>query len=163
MRILASVDNAWGIGKDGRLLVSIPEDMKLFREETYGNVVIMGRKTYESLPNSAALMGRINIVLTRNMSYKAKDCVVCHSVDEVLERVKDYPDKKIYVCGGESVYRQFLPYCDIVDITRIDYEYDSDTHFPKLDESEWQITARSEEKTYFDIIYEFVRYERGRK
>lgn len=161
MRILASVDKNWGIGKSGKLLVSIPEDMKLFREETQGNVVVMGRKTFESLPNSSALVGRVNIVLTEDMSYTAKNVIICHSVEEVLEQVKEYTDKEIYIIGGESVYNKFLPYCDTADITRIDYEYDADVHFPNLDaDEEWKVTAVSEEKTYFDIIYEFVRYER---
>lgn len=164
MRILASVDNNWGIGKDGKLLVSIPEDMQLFRQETYGNVVIMGRKTLESLPNNSALIGRVNIVLTRNTSYKAKDVIVCHTVEQVLEKIKEYPDKNVYVIGGESIYEQFLPYCDEADITRIDYAYDADVHFPDLDhDNHWQVTARSEEKTYFDIIYEFVRYDRVKR
>jgi dihydrofolate reductase len=161
MRILASVDKNWGIGKDGSLLVSIPEDMKLFREETMGNVVIMGRKTLESLPNNSALDGRINIVLTKNNSFKARNVEICHSVEEVLEKVKEYPDREIYVAGGESIYRQFLPYCDEADLTMIDYEYDADTHFPNLDsDKEWKAVARSEEKTYFNMIYEFVKYKR---
>jgi dihydrofolate reductase len=75
--------------------------------------------------------------------------------------VKEYPDREIYVAGGESIYRQFLPYCDEADLTMVDYEYDADTHFPNLDEDkEWKPVARSEEKTYFNMIYEFVKYKR---
>lgn len=163
MRILASVDNNWGIGKDGKLLVNIPEDMQLFRQETYGNVVIMGRKTFESLPNSSALIGRVNIVLTHNEEYKVKqdNVIVCHNIDEVLDKVDEYPDKKAYVIGGQSIYELFLPYCEGADLTKIDYVYDADRYFPDLDnDKDWKVTDRSEEKTYFDIIYEFVKYER---
>jgi dihydrofolate reductase len=161
MRILASVDKNWGIGKDGRLLVNIPEDMSLFRQETLGNVVIMGRKTLESLPNGAALDGRVNIVLTSDLSFERRNVEACHSIDEVLEKVKEYPDKEIYVAGGEMIYRQLLPYCDEADLTMVDYAYDADRHFPNLDEdADWKAVARSEEKTYFNMIYEFVKYRR---
>lgn len=88
MNLIALVDKKWGIANKGRELVDIPEDKKLFREETYGKVVIMGRKTLEALPNQSALVGRKNIVLTRNKDYEAKDVCLCHSVEDVLEKVK---------------------------------------------------------------------------
>ena len=82
MNLIALVDKKWGIANKGRELVDIPEDKKLFREETYGKVVIMGRKTLEALPNQSALVGRKNIVLTRNKDYEAKDVCLCHSAEE---------------------------------------------------------------------------------
>lgn len=161
MNLIAAVDKRWGIGKNGQLLVNIPEDMKLFRQETYGKVVIMGRKTYESLPNSSSLEGRTNIVLTKSKEYKNKDVVIFHSLGEVLEYVKQFDSKDVYVIGGGSVYEQFLPYCNTAHITKIDYVYDSDTYFPNLDsDMEWEVTNRSDEHTYFDICYEFLCYER---
>ena len=84
-----------------------------------------------------------------------------HSVEEALEAVKDYPPQDVYCIGGESVYRQMLPYCDTVHVTKVDYAYEADTWFPNLDEDpEWNVTAESEEQTYFDLEYRFVRYER---
>lgn len=163
MNIIALADKNWGIGNNGRLLVDIPEDKKLFREETYGKVVVMGRKTYESLPNQSSLEGRKNIVLTHNTAYNAKDALVCHSVDEVLEELKAYDTKDVYIIGGGQIYEQFLPYCDTAHITRVDYSYEADTHitdFSKLDG--WKVTGMSDEHTYFDICYEFVRYERNK-
>ena len=75
--------------------------------------------------------------------------------------VKDYDDNDIYVIGGGEIYKEFLPYCDVAHITKIDYKYDADTYLENLDKnSEWHITANSEEKTYFDIVYEFVKYEK---
>ena len=91
MNIIVAVDQNWGIGKDNKLLVSIPADMKYFRETTTGNVVVMGRKTLESFPNGLPLKKRTNIVLTRNENYQAKDAVIVHSEKELLEELKRYP------------------------------------------------------------------------
>lgn len=161
MNIIAAVDKKLGIGKNGGLLVSIPEDMKLFREETVGKVVVMGRKTFESLPQGLPLVERTNIVITTSEDFKHDNVYVCHSVDEVLNKVKEYPTEDVYVIGGASVYEQMLPYCDTIHLTKIDYTYDADTYFPDIfKDGVWQETARSDEKTYFDICYEFVRYQR---
>ncbi len=161
MNIIAAVDKKLGIGKNGELLVSIPEDMKLFREETVGKVVVMGRKTFESLPQGLPLVERTNIVITTSEDFKHDNVYVCHSVDEVLNKVKEYPTEDVYVIGGASVYEQMLPYCDTIHLTKIDYTYDADTYFPDIfKDGVWQETARSDEKTYFDICYEFVRYQR---
>ena len=83
--------------------------------------------------------------------------------DTVLEELKKYDSEDVYVIGGESVYRQLLPYCDVVHATRIDMEYQADAHFPNLEKDpEWIVTADSDEQTYFDIPYTFVKYERSR-
>ena len=84
MNMIVAVDKNWSIGKDGHLLVSIPADQKLFREETLGKVVVMGRKTLESLPGGQPLYGRTTIVLSRNPEYRVKGAVVCHSIEEAL-------------------------------------------------------------------------------
>ena len=102
MKLIAAVDKNWGIGRNNRLLVNIPEDMQLFRQETNGKVVIMGRKTFESLKEKSPLYGRKNIVLTTNKSYDAKGAVVCASVEEVLDAVKDYDDNDKYGQGRKN-------------------------------------------------------------
>ena len=161
MNLIVAVDQNWGIGYRNRLLVSIPEDMKFFRRETNGKVVVMGRKTLESFPNGLPLKNRTNIVLTKNAGYKAKGAVVLHSVEAVLGELQNYPSEDVYIIGGDSVYEQFLPYCDVAHVTKIDHVYEADAYFPDLDQDEaWEITADSEEQTYFDIAYEFVKYER---
>lgn len=161
MNIIVAVDKNWAIGKNNRLLVSIPADMKFFRERTVGNVVVMGRKTLESFPGGQPLKKRTNLVLTSDKNYRVKDAVAVHSVEEILEEVKKYEREEIYVIGGESVYRQLLPYCTTAYVTKIDHVYEADTYFPDLDASgEWSITGVSEEQTYFNLEYEFVRYER---
>ena len=161
MNLIVAVDKNWGIGYNNQLLVSIPADMKFFRQTTSGKVVVMGRKTLESFPNGLPLKNRTNIVLTRNQDYHVKDAVILHTPEEVLEELKKYQDEDVYIIGGESIYRQFLPYCSVAHVTKIDHAYQADAHFPNLDEmEEWQITADSEEQTYFDLEYTFLKYER---
>lgn len=161
MNLIVAVDKNWAIGKDNKLLVSIPQDMKFFRETTTGKVVVMGRKTLESFPGGQPLKKRTNIVLTRDKNYQVKDAIIVHSVDELLEELKNYDEKEIYVIGGESIYRALLPYCKVAHVTKIDHAYEADTYFPNLDDmDEWEVTGVSEEQTYFDLEYEFVRYER---
>ena len=161
MNIIVAADSNWGIGKYNQLLVSIPADMKMFRQETTGKVVVMGRKTLESFPNGLPLKNRTNIVLTGNKNYKVKDAIIVHTIEELLEEIKKYPSEEVYCIGGDSVYKQLLPYCDTAHVTKIDFAYEADSHFPNLDEMpEWKITAESEEQTYFDLEYTFVKYER---
>ena len=160
MNIIVAVDKNWAIGKDNKLLVSIPADMKFFRETTKGNIVVMGRKTLESFPQGQPLQKRVNLVISGNPEYQVKGAVVVHSVEEAVEECKKY-EGEIYVIGGESVYRAMLPYCDTALVTKIDHAYAADTYFPNLDENpEWQLTGETEEQTYFDLEYVFAKYER---
>lgn len=161
MNIIAAVDKNWAIGYKNKLLVSIPQDMKFFRETTKGKVVAMGRKTLESFPNGLPLKNRVNIVLTSDKNYATEGIILVHSVEEMVEELKKYPSEDVYVIGGDSIYRQLLPYCDTAYLTKIDYAYEADTYFPNLDEDEeWEMTKISDEQTYFDLAYEFTIYER---
>lgn len=161
MKLIVAVDKNWGIGNNNKLLVSIPSDMKFLRQETSGKVVVMGRKTLESFPNGMPLKNRTNIVLTSDRSYQVKDAVIVHDIPELLEELKKYPDDQIYVIGGGKVYEELLPYCNLAHVTKIDFAFEADTYFPNLDaDEEWEITATSEEQTYFDLEYAFVKYER---
>ena len=163
MNIIVAVDKKWGIGNKGKLLVSIPRDKKLFREETTGKVIMMGHNTLLSLPGSQPLAGRKNIVLSRDKSLSIKGATVLNSVDACIDylRKNNIKDSDVFVIGGESVYNDFLPYCDIAHITYIDYEYEADRHFLNLDISnEWSLVLETEEETYFDIPYTFRLYKR---
>lgn len=158
MNLIAAVDVNWAIGYKNKLLVSIPDDMKFFRQTTTGKVVVMGRKTLESFPNGQPLKNRVNIVLTSDKNYKVKDAIVVHDLDELHKELEQYNSEDVYVIGGESIYRQLLDECDVAHITKIDYAYDADAYFPNLDEKEeWQITEDSDEQTYFDLEYYFSR------
>lgn len=161
MNLIVAVDRNWAIGNKNKLLVSIPNDMKNFRRMTTGNVIVMGRKTLESFPQGQPLGNRVNIVLTGNKDYQVNGAVIVHSMEELMEELKQYEDKQIFVVGGESIYRQLLPYCSKAVVTKIDEAYEADTYFPDLDQmEEWQITEESEEQTCFDICYTFVTYEK---
>lgn len=161
MNLIVAVDKNWAIGKQNQLLVSIPADMKFFRETTTGKVVVMGRKTLESFPGGIPLKKRTNIVLTKNPNYKVKDATVVNTIEDLLEELKQYDEEEIYVIGGETIYRQLLPYCNVAHVTKVNHAYEADTYFPNLDEmDDWEITGVSDEQTYFDLEYEFVKYER---
>ena len=161
MNLIVNVDSNWAIGYRGKLLVSIPEDMKFFRSETTGKVVVLGRKTLDTFPGGQPLKNRTNIILTRNPNYQVKGAIICHSVEEVLEELKKYNSEDVYIIGGDSIYKEFLPYCDVAHVTRTDHVYDADAWFPNLEEAPaWVLTGESEEKTYFDLEFRFCRYER---
>lgn len=161
MNLIAAVDKNWGIGKNGRLLTAIPEDQRLFREETLGKTVIMGRKTLGSLPGGRPLHGRNTIVLSRTPGYEAKGARWVSSVEEALRAVRKYKSEDVYVAGGGEIYRAFLPYCHIAHVTYIDYAYEADAYFPNLDKDrDWVLDLETEEATYFDICYSFRRYVR---
>lgn len=161
MNLIVNVDSNWAIGYRGKLLVSIPEDMKFFRSETTGKVVVLGRKTLDTFPGGQPLKNRTNIILTRNPNYQVKGAIICHSVEEVLEELKKYNSEDVYIIGGDSIYKEFLPYCDVAHVTRTDHVHDADAWFPNLEEDPaWVLTGESEEKTYFDLEFRFCRYER---
>ncbi len=163
MNLIVAVDKNWAIGNKNRLLVSIPEDMQFFRRETTGKVVVMGRKTLESFPGGQPLKNRTNIVITKDLCYNVNGAIVCHSVEEAVKVLEQYDTDDIYIIGGESIYRQFLPMCTVAHVTKINYSYEADTYFPDLDSTgEWIVTESSDERTYFDLEYEFLKYERKR-
>ena len=163
MNLIVAVDKNWAIGKDNKLLVSIPDDMKFFRTTTSGHVVVMGRKTLESFPNKKPLKNRTNIVLTSDKKYKVDDAIVVNSIDELRAELKNYDSDDIYVIGGDSVYKQLLDDCDVAHVTYIDYAYDADSYFPNLDENpDWEIAEESEEQTYYDLEFYFRKYVKKR-
>ena len=148
MNLIAAVDENWAIGNKGQLLVRIPADHRMFRQETLDKVVVYGRKTLETFPMAQPLDRRVNIVLSANPAYKVRNATVVHSIGELLEELKKYPSEDV----------------DTAHITKIDYAYEVDAYFPNLDrDPEWEITADSDEQTYFDLTYTFVRYERVKK
>lgn len=161
MNLIVCADRKWAIGNSNKLLVSIPKDMKSFREMTTGKVIVLGRKTLATFPGERPLPSRTNIIMSRDKNYKVDGAIVVHSTEELLEEVKKYDTNDVYICGGESIYKQMLPYCDVAHVTRIDHEYAADAYFPDLDKSdEWEIEVESDEEVYFDVTYTFVKYVR---
>ncbi len=162
MNLIVAVDKNWAIGYKNKLLISIPEDMRFFRETTRNKVVVMGKNTLESLPGGKPLKNRIaNIVIALEKDYKVEGATTVYSIEEALKEIEKYNTEDVYVMGGGSIYRQLLPYCDTAYITYVDYAYQADTAIPNLDESdEWEMVSESEEKTYFDVLYYFRTYKR---
>ena len=161
MNLIVNVDKNWAIGLGSKLLVRIPQDMKYFRSMTTGHVVVMGRKTLESFPESKPLPNRVNIVLTRDQGYQAPGALVVHSMEELKEELKKYPGEEIFVIGGGQIYRELLPLCDKAYVTKVDRAFDADVYFPDLDQDpQWKMTKVSEVQTYFDLEYVFAVYER---
>ena len=159
--LLAAADRGWAIGKDGRMLVQIPKERQLFLQETRGGTVVMGRKTYDSLPGHQPLFARENVVLSADPCFSPKGVKVFRSFREALAYLRTLPAEKVFIAGGESIFRQFLPYCGRADITAVDYRYDGDRFLAALDRDPcWRLQAESEEETYFDLPFTFRRYIR---
>ena len=161
MNMIVTADDNWAIGHRGKTLVNIPSDEKFCREITAGKVVVMSRKRLESFSQGKPLPNRTNIVLSADPRFHSKDVIVVRSLEALMEELKKYPSEDIFVIGGGSIYRQLLPFCDLIHLTRIHHRFQADVWFPNLDEmKDWEITADSEEQTYFDLEYHFFRYER---
>ena len=159
MKCIAAVDNNWAIGFKGKLLVSIKNDQKNFRDLTTGKVIVLGRKTLETFPNGLPLKNRTNVILSSNRDYKVKDAIVVHNDEELFELLGSYDTDDIFIIGGESVYKRYYKYCDTAIITKIDQTYESDAFFPNLDEDEnWTMVSESEEMTCFSVEYTFREY-----
>lgn len=161
MKAIVAVDLNWGIGKGRELLQFIPEDMKFFKEKTLGNVVIMGRETFESLPGKNPLVNRKNIVLSRDPNFTDDRFTICRSIEEALEEVKGVDSDKVFVIGGEKIYKQFLPYCSELFITKIQKEYDADKYFPNIDsENQFKLKYKSDMKNHNGLEFYFTTYEK---
>jgi len=127
MDAIVAVDLDWGIGYQNELLFRIKADLKRFKDMTQGQVVILGRKTLQTFPGGRPLPARVNLVVSRNPSLVIEGATVCHSRAEVLTAVALYPDKHVYVIGGSSIYREFLPDCQHVYVTRVQRHQQADT------------------------------------
>ncbi|MBO6119743.1 MAG: dihydrofolate reductase [Lachnospiraceae bacterium] len=164
MTAIACVDKNNGIGKDGKLLISIPDDMKFFRGNTKDSIVVMGRKTLFSFKDKAPLKNRINIVFTRNdelkNEYKQFDNIFfVKNEDELNEIIEKYKDKKVFLIGGAKIYNDLIDKCDTCLITKLDTSFDADTFFPDLEKHGFTIETISETYTYEDIKYQFIKYK----
>ena len=163
MNLIACADENWGIGFENRLLVHIPEDMRFFRDMTLGSVVVMGRKTLESLPGGRPLEGRRNLVLTRNPSYQAVGVQTAPGIQALMQELSFCESKNIYVIGGASIYRQMLDFCDTAYITKVARAYQADAFLPNLDvQGGWRLAASSGAQFSPDagVEYRFLSYER---
>ena len=157
---IVAVDKDWGIGYHGELLERIPEDLKNFKRLTSGHTVVMGSKTWYSLPRKP-LPNRTNIIISRKGNSILEKNVIRMDLDTFLCGEGKYEDD-IFVIGGGEIYKQLLPYCDKAYVTKIRKAHDNiDTYFPNLDENnQWVLANGSKIYTYDNIPYQFCEYIR---
>ncbi len=147
------------IGIDNRMPWHLPEDMKFFRETTRGRPVIMGRKTWESLPDAfRPLPGRLNIVVSRNAGLQATGATVVGSLPEALAAAG--AAEVVFVIGGAELFRQTLPLADRLLLTEVDQDFDGDAFFPDFDRTAWLEVSREAQVAASGLPFAFVRYER---
>ena len=165
---IVAVDKDWGIGYQGQLLEHLPPDMKYFKELTMGNIVIMGRKTWDSL-FVKPLLDRSNIILSRTLQrsswiYDDKAHYIQFTPEITEHDLKAFQNSSnhLFVIGGGEIYKQLLPYCDRVYVTFIGKSHDNvDTYFPNLDEDpQWEVSTCTELREYENIPYAFLTYDR---
>jgi dihydrofolate reductase len=156
--VAASENNA--IGKNNQLLWHLPNDLKFFKNTTWGSVVIMGRKTFESV--NKPLPGRINIVITKQPNWNAENVTTAASLEDALLKATETNCKEIYIIGGGEIYKQSLSIADKVYLTRVHTQIDGDTFFPVLNENQWIMISdekfEADEKHQFG--YSFQLFER---
>ncbi len=157
--LIAALANNNAIGNKGQLLIHLPADLKWFKQNTLDKTIIMGRKTFETLPNGA-LAKRRNIVLTKKADYNAKNIEIAHNLEELKTLIEK--EEKVFVIGGAEIYKEFLPLADELIITRIYGDFEADRYFPKIDFSQWQEKQRIENKADNKnlIDFDFIIYEK---
>jgi dihydrofolate reductase len=157
--IIVAVSEDWGIGKDNELLWHIPEDLKRFKRLTTGNAIIMGKKTWESLPRRP-LPDRRNIVLTDIPDEKIEGSVTAYSIEDALNKCDK--DKEIFIIGGGSIYRQFIALADRLYITHVHKKAPADVYFPEIDLKIWKVIEMEEfpGSSMDSIPYTYTVYKR---
>lgn len=157
--IIVAVSDDWGIGMNNELLWQLPEDLKRFKKLTMGNAIVMGKKTWESLPKRP-LPGRKNVVLTDNPSECIDGAITAYSISDALEKCSI--DKEIFIIGGGSIYRQFMPLADRLYITHVHKITPADTYFNAIDPLQWEVTERDEHYNSGEnaVPYTYIMYDR---
>jgi len=157
--IIVAIAKNLAIGKDNQLLWHISDDLKRFKKITEGHQVIMGKKTYKSLP-FRPLKNRTNIVITDNKEEKFEGCITVNSIEEALKYCNEKEES--FIIGGGSVYRQFLPYANKLYITLVNKDFEADVFFPEVDFSEWRLVSREDRgpDDANDFSYSFLIYEK---
>ena len=160
--IIVAVSEDWGIGKNNELLWNISEDLKRFKRLTMGNTVIMGKKTWESIP-VRPLKGRKNVVLTEDPNEIIDGAITAYSINDALGKCE--MGEEIFVIGGGSVYRQFMSVADRLYITHVHKKADADVYFPEIDLNIWKIVEKQEfpESDKITIPYAYIIYDRIEK
>ncbi len=160
LSIIVAIAENNAIGKDNDLIWYISKDLKRFKKLTTGHTILMGRKTYESLPNGA-LPNRENIVITHDESLHYPKCTMLNSVERAIEKYAKSKDE-IFVIGGGSIYEKLLPYTHKIYLTKVHESFDADIFFPQLNEKEWKVLHKENHKKSEnnEYDYSFINLER---
>lgn len=159
MNFIVAVSQDFAIGKDNNLLFNLPSDLKYFKEKTLNKVVIMGDRTYLSLPKRP-LPKRINIVLSKHGVEVPEGVIVVGSFEELFKELENYDSKDVFVCGGASVYNALMDYCEFAYITKIEKVVPADTYIENIDKkSNWEIVESSQKQTENGLDFKFVLYK----
>jgi dihydrofolate reductase len=160
VKILVACDENRVIGKDNSLIWYLPADLKRFKALTTGQVIIMGRKTYDSI--GKPLPNRTNIVVTRQKNYAVQGVEVVHSLEEAILKAKSLRSDDIFVIGGAEIYQLAMSLADQIVLTKLHDIFDGDTYFPEISEKDWeiidQIKGETDEKNPFQ--FSFITYQR---
>jgi dihydrofolate reductase len=163
--LIVAMDSNRGIGKNNDLMWHLPADMNFFKEKTKNQIVVMGRKNYDSIPEKyRPLPNRLNVILTRNKDFKADNCLVFNTFDDCLTHFEQENERKVFIIGGGEIYKMALDsnFLNEMFITYVDGVFDADTFFPEFDEQAWKsalIGAQEiDEKHAFSFkIYQYLR------
>ena len=158
IRAILHADKEWGIGKNNDMMFSLPKDMKFFRETTLGHTVVMGGNTLRSFPNAKPLKNRFNIVLSRRQV--RDDCMIVPDFESLKKAIKERANEDVYVIGGGVVYKELLPYCEEVLVTKVDAIGGAEVFFPNLDErADFQLVYESESIDDNGLAIKFTTYK----
>ena len=163
--LIVAMDSEGGIGKNNDLMWHLPKDMKFFKDTTQGQIVVMGRKNYDSIPEKyRPLPNRLNIVLTRNEHFNAPDCLVFHSLETCLKHFEEETERIIFIIGGGEIYRMALE-SDMLDemyITHVHHRYEAETFFPRFEEENWEshVIFEQEKDAQHEAAFTVKKYTR---
>lgn len=160
LSLIVAMDKNRVIGLNNDMPWHLPNDLRYFKERTTGHTIIMGRKTFESL--GRVLPNRKHLVLTRSDKTFPEEVEVIHTIEDILQYVKDYPQEKIFIIGGGELFKHMLPHVNTMYITEIDEQFEGDVFFPFFDEAEWKLISKEkgpkDKKNPYDYYY--LVYER---
>jgi dihydrofolate reductase len=152
--VAASENNV--IGKDNQLPWHLPNDLKYFKNLTWGMPILMGRKTFESI--GKPLPGRKSIVITRNTEWKYEGVDVVHSIEDAIQKAESFGVKEIFVIGGAEIFKTSLSKANRIYLTRIHRDFDGDVYFPEVSGDDWSLTSsrfcEADEKNAFNHTYQ---------
>jgi dihydrofolate reductase len=163
--LIVAMDSEGGIGKNNDLMWHLPKDMKFFKDTTQGQIVVMGRKNYDSIPEKyRPLPNRLNIVLTRNEHFNAPDCLVFHSLETCLKHFEEETERIVFIIGGGEIYRMALE-SDMLDemyITHVHHRYEAETFFPRFEEENWEshVIFEQEKDAQHEAAFTVKKYTR---